>query len=139
MDKYDPRGQSSLMTQISDHDEGADVKNPQESEIIDAAAEEISEKVIDNAGVAAERTKIPLPLNIIKFEGAIPDPVFLDAPTYFVCPNCNFEGDTKVDRAKGPLFTFLFWMPFCWMCSVCDDWEHTCPQCRIVLGSYNNF
>ena len=78
-------------------------------------------------------------IKVVKTEGDIPDPAFLHIPTYFICPNCNFEGMTKVDRGKGACFTFFYWMPACWMCDWCDDYEHFCPQCRVALGSYNDF
>ena len=78
-------------------------------------------------------------LNVHKLKGDIPDPVFLDEPTYFICPNCNFEGSTKMQRARGGLFTCCFYFPLCWLTECCYDYEHICPQCRVGLGSYNNF
>lgn len=92
-----------------------------------------------DTSVTSEEVTHPYPgLTVHKLKGNI-EPVFMDVPTYFICPNCNFEGNTKVKRAKGPLFTFCFWSPMCWMCEMCDDFEHSCPQCRVVLGSYTDF
>ena len=107
----------------------------------EAAVEDVyfeSDEIIPNAQVIAASPSHPL-FTGLKVEGDIPDPVFLHDPTYFICPNCNYEGMTQVRRAKGALFTFCFWLPVCWTCECCDDYEHICPLCRVVLGSYNEF
>lgn len=69
-------------------------------------------------------------------EGEIPIPSLTDDPTFFVCPNCNFCGPTKVDKVRGT----------CAMLCCCSffigdtfyDYQHTCPQCRIIIGTYES-
>lgn len=108
--------------------------------VSEPVSESVSEPVAADTSVTSEEVTHPYPgLTVHKLKGDIPDPAFLHLPTYFICPNCNFEGDTKVQRAKGSVFTCFVWSPVCWCCEMCDDYEHSCPQCRIVLGSYTDF
>lgn len=64
----------------------------------------------------------------------LPEIVFLDLPIYFVCPVCNYKGLTQVERARGCCSSIIYCFSIC--CKTCDDYQHNCPQCRTVLGSY---
>ena len=79
----------------------------------------------------------PLPLDPSspqELAGPIPDIVFLDIPIYIVCPVCNFKGRTKVDRTIGCCSSLFCCFACC--CTCCKDYQHSCPQCRTVLGSF---
>lgn len=69
--------------------------------------------------------------------GAIPDTAFTDTPVFIVCPNCNFRGNTRVDRVRG---CASFWGLFLFCCTLfndtCHDYQHSCPQCKAVMGTY---
>lgn len=80
----------------------------------------------------------PLPNATDNFvDGPIPDTAFVETPVFIVCPNCNYRGNTRVDRARGCL---SFWCYFCCCISLCseccDDYQHVCPQCKTILGTY---
>lgn len=67
-------------------------------------------------------------------QGPLPDIIFLDQPIFIVCPACDYKGMSKVDRVRGCCSTLLCCLSFC--CTCFNDYQHTCPQCRTVLGSY---
>lgn len=69
-------------------------------------------------------------------EGDIPEPVLINTPTFFVCPNCNFCGATNVEKVRGSLAMMM-------CCSLCCgelfyDYQHSCPQCRTIIGTYES-
>ena len=69
--------------------------------------------------------------------GAIPDTAFVDEPVFIVCPVCNYRGNTQVERVRG---CTAFWGLCCCcfsLCSqMCHDYQHSCPQCKTIFGTY---
>ena len=84
---------------------------------------------------------VPIPIDVRSYqtqvpEGDIPEPVLIDIPTFFVCPNCNYCGPTSVEKVRGSLAMLL-------CCSLCCgelffDYQHSCPQCRTIIGTYES-
>jgi hypothetical protein len=77
------------------------------------------------------------PVNDNFLDGPIPDTAFGDSPVFIVCPNCNYRGNTRVDRARGCVSfwcTYFYCISLCTEC--CDDYQHVCPQCKVVLETY---
>ena len=67
-----------------------------------------------------------------KLNDGILEPVFLDQRAYFVCPNCNFQGNTYVERVRG----YCSCLCFLFCCDCFDDYQHSCPQCNTIMETY---
>ena len=70
-------------------------------------------------------------------ECPIPDTALVDVPVFIVCPNCNYRGNTRVERVRG---CAAFWCSFFCCISLCtdlcSDYQHVCPQCKVILRTY---
>lgn len=70
-------------------------------------------------------------------EGSIPDTALVDSPVFIVCPNCNYRGNTRVERVRGcTAFWCTLFCCFSLCTNMCNDYQHVCPQCKVVLGTY---